>query len=230
MKCVVPLAGPDLWTQAFGFRPLVPVEGQPLLQVALEQRAWRSRLESHDYIFVLREVEGLDQLEQALRRMWPGCRIIRLSHLTGGALYSALAAMSMVDPDEPVIVDLADILFTEGPADPARTFETDGIGAIVPVFHSDEPCYSYLQIDDGKVIMAREKQVISSHASAGVYMFTSSQLYMMAAVHSLQNRNDLSYRDLLFICPMVNGVIAAGRDVIAPSIKTVQPVGKLFHL
>ncbi len=210
MKCVVPLAGPDLWTETFGFRPLVPVEGRPLLQVALDQRAWRGRLESRDYIFVVREVEGLEQLEQALRALWPECRIVRLSHLTGGALYSALAAMSLVAPDEPVIVDLADILFTEGPEDPEHLFKAQDWGAIVPVFQSTEPCYSYLEIEDGRVLRAREKQVISDHASAGVYMFASPQLYLTAAVHSLQQRDELSYRNLLFICPMVNGVIAAG--------------------
>ncbi|WP_137136956.1 hypothetical protein [Rhizobium sp. FKY42] len=226
----MPLAGPDLWTQTFGFRPLVPVEGRPLLQVALEQRAWRDRLESRDYIFVLRDVEGLDQLEQALRAMWPDCRIVRLSHLTGGALYSALGAMSLVAPDEPVIVDLADILFTEGPEDPEHLFKARDWGAIVPVFQSTEPCYSYLEIEDGSVLRAREKQVISDHASAGVYMFANPQIYLTAAVHSLQQRDELSYRNLLFICPMVNGVIAAGKQVLAPAIRAVQPVGKLFHL
>ena len=230
MKCVVPLAGPDLWTETFGFRPLVPVEDKPLLQVALDQRAWRGRLESRDYIFVVREVEGLVQLEQALRALWPECRIVRLSHLTGGALYSALAAMSLVAPDEPVIVDLADILFTEGPEDPEQLFKAQDWGAIVPVFQSTEPCYSYLAIEDGRVLRAREKQVISDHASAGVYMFASPQLYLTAAVHSLQQRDELSYRNLLFICPMVNGVIAAGREVLAPAIEAVQPVGKLFHI
>ncbi len=59
-------------------------------------------------------------------------------------------------------------------------------------------------------------------------MFASPQLYLTAAVHSLQQRDELSYRNLLFICPMVNGVIAA--QVLAPAIEAVQPVGKLFHI
>ena len=229
MKCIVPLAGPDLWTAEYGFRPLFAVDGQPILEAALHSRAWHDQLRSEDYIFVVREVAGLAELTDYLSRKWPGCRIVTLSHLTGGALFSVLAAMAFVSPDEPVIVDLADILFSEGPDDPAALFTRHGYGAIVPAFASSESCYSYLEIQDGKVISAREKQVISEHASAGVYMFGSPQVFLEAAAHSITHRDALSYRGILFICPMVNGVIAAGRSVAAPHIANYHPVGKIFH-
>jgi len=144
------------------------LDGTPLIEAALKQRAWAVRLAPEDYIFVVRAVEKLDVLTGYLSRNWPGCRIVTLSHLTGGAVFSALAAMALVQPDEPLIIDLADILFSDGPDDPQALFAAEGHGAVVPVFVSDESCYSYLDIVEGQVTRAVEKQVISNHASAGV--------------------------------------------------------------
>lgn len=229
MKCVVPLAGPDVWSERYGLRPLFEVEGQPLLDLALSSRAWSDRLYGADYIFVLRETTGREELVAHLAKVYPGCRFVTLSHLTGGALYSVLSAMAMVAPDEPIIVDLADILFSQGPKDPASLFEDPQLGAAVPVFPSTASCYSYLRLEDGLVVEAREKIVISDHASAGVYMFRDVEVFTLAAAHSIRHRDTLAHRNSLFICPMVNGVVASGMRVIAPAVDDCRPVGKLFH-
>jgi hypothetical protein len=229
MKCIVPLAGPDLWTERHGFRPLFELDGTPLIEAALKARAWAGKLKPEDYVFVLREVPRLGDLVAYLRKTWPGCRIVTLSDLTGGALFSVLAAMALVKPDEPLIIDLADILFESGPADPEVLFAGEGHGAIVPVFTSSEDCYSYLTIVDGLVTEAREKQVISNNASAGVYMFRDVQVFLRAAAHNIDHRETMSFRSILFICPMVNGVIADGASVVAPYIADCRPVGKIFH-
>lgn len=229
MKCVVPLAGPDLWSEQYGLRPLVDVDGQPLIEAALRPRAWAGALGSQDYIFVVRETTGLAELTAYLRRAWPGCRIVTLSDMTGGALFSVLAAMALVPPDEAIVVDLADILFSGGPDDPQGLFVREGHGAVVPTFPSEEPCYSYLRIADGLAIEAREKQVISSHASAGVYMFRNIEVFLAAAAHNIAHRESLGVKGSLFVCPMVNGVIASGHTVIGPDVGDCRPVGKIFH-
>jgi len=228
MKCIVPLAGPDLFTETYGLRPMAPHKGRPLIEAALKPRAWAGKLTPSDYIFVVRQVEEVVRLTDYLSGTWPGCRIVTLSHLTGGALYSVLAGVSFCGPGEPLIVDLADILFDEGPADPEALMQS-GFGAVVPVFSSIDPVYSYLRMEAGEVVEAREKVVISDSASAGVYMFDSAQRLMCAAAHSMDHIATLSHNGLLFICPVVNGVITAGGRISAPRIADVSPVGKIFH-
>ncbi|MGC4410017.1 hypothetical protein D4A92_22345 (plasmid) [Rhizobium rosettiformans] len=229
MKCIVPLAGPDVWSDRYGLRPLFKVDGLPLIDLALTSRAWKGKLGGEDYIFVLRETEGGEQLKAHLSASFPRCRFVTLSHLSGGALFSTLAAMALVEPTEPLIIDLADILFSHGPADPAALFAKEGLGAAVPVFPSSQSCYSYLRIENGFAVEAREKQVISDHASAGVYMFRDVEVFLQSASYSIRNRDVLAYRNSLFICPMVNGVVAAGLKVVAPDVSDCRPVGKLFH-
>lgn len=229
MKCIVPLAGGDLVHPQYRFRPWFPVDGQPLLRLALGERAWADKLSSADYIFVLREVDGVDALAEWLRDEWPGCTILRLSRMSGGAMLTALTGVAMLpNDDEAVVVDLADILFTTGPKDPASMLD-ESVGAIIPCFLSNEPCYSYLRKEGGRVVEAAEKRVISEHASAGVYIFRDRNSYLSAAQYCLEHASTMTVRGVHFICPMANGIIAAGLEVLAPLIDDVRPVGKAFH-
>lgn len=229
MKCVVPLAGPDLVHPAHGFRPLVPVEGVPLLERALRSRAWAGQLAGSDHVFVTRAVDDIERLEAWLADRWPGCRIVRLGSMTDGAMLSALAGIAALGGDDEVIaVDLADILFADGPADPQALFDA-GVGAVIPVFESQEDCYSYLRSEGGRVVEAAEKRVISDAASAGVYFFRDRATYLRAAADALGQAERLTFKGIHFVCPMANCVIAQGLEVLAPGVADCRPVGKMFH-
>ncbi len=229
MTCIVPLAGPDLYSSEKGFRPLYALPEGPLLRVALRGRPWAQRggMEGADYVFVVREAGPIEDLIRFLRTGWPGCRIVRLSDGTGGALFSALAGVAYSGNGGALCLDLADILFD---AD-----ETLGhkwgqrVGGITPCFRSQEACYSYLEEEDGRVTRAAEKIVISDKASAGVYFFRDSAIFLGAAAHSIANASTLAYNGVLFVCPAMNGVLAQGLEVESPMVWNERPVGKLFH-
>lgn len=227
MKCIVPLAGPDLYTPEFGLRPLYPVDGEPLVSSTLRMRGWAKALCSSDYVFVVREVPEVGRLCSFLEENWPGSSIVRLSKLTQGALFSVLAAISQVNAEDVVMVDLADIMFSELSSEEISVF-SDDVGAIVPVFRSSDPVYSYLRKENGRVIEAREKVVISEDASAGVYVFKNASLFLRAAAHNIENWDRYAFRGALFICPMINGVVSEGFNVLTPTLEQVRPVGKVF--
>ena len=227
IKCVVPLAGPDLIHPRYGPRPLFPVNGQPLISAALCGRAWAEQLAPSDYVFVLREVEGLKAITAFLEQTWPGAAIVVLPQLTGGAMLTTLCGVALTAvPSKPLVVDLADILFNGGPdLDNWRP----NLGGIVPCFRSSEPEYSYLRKEGCRVVEAAEKRVLSDCASAGVYFFRDAATYLAAASHSLADPDGQGQRDSLFICPMMNGVLAQGLEVEACEVSSVRPVGKMFH-
>lgn len=144
-------------------------------------------------------------------------------------MLTALAGVAMLsDDDEAVVIDLADILFSTGPTDPEAMLH-GRVGAMIPCFISNEPCYSYLRKEAGRVVEAAEKRVISEYASAGVYIFRDRNSYLSATQYCLANAASLTVKGVHFICPMANGILAAGLEVLAPLIEDVIPVGKLFH-
>jgi hypothetical protein len=189
-------------------------------------------MSAHDMIFVLREGPELAELRAALYGWYPECRIVVLSHLSQGALLSAFAGAAAVTAlDDPLIIDLADIIY-ETNADPERIFtQAPDLGAIVPYFTADDPCYSFLRLGpDGFVMEAAEKRAISNNASAGTYIFRSVGEFLSAAGNSLTTApEELSVGGALFVCPVVNGLIRQGKRVMSLPVHHVRPISKFLH-
>lgn len=234
MPCIIPLAGPQLTHPTIGLIARYPVDGLPLLRRTLEARPWwkAGRVAAADMIFVLREGPELTDLRAAVTSWYPGCRIVVLSHLTQGALLSAIAGSAAVAAlHDPLIIDLADIIYDSN-ADVGHIFaQNTDLGAIVPYFMADDPCYSYLRIGPhGDVIEAAEKRVISNYASAGTYIFRSVGEFLGAAGNCLTTApEELTVRDALFVCPVVNGLIRQGKRVTPLPVMYVRPISKVLH-
>jgi hypothetical protein len=233
MQCIVPLAGPQLTHPAHGLIPNYPVDGVPLLRRTIETRSWWTdrRLRAEDLIFVLREGPELREVRAGVTSWFEGCRVVTLSHLTRGALLSALAGTAAISAlDEPLIVDLADILY-DIDADIESCFSNRSVGAVATYFEAHEACYSYFTFGaDGSVASAAEKKVISSHASAGTYIFRSTGHFIAATGRALRDsREELTVANALFVCPVLNTIVRQGLKVLALEARNVRSVSKLLH-
>jgi hypothetical protein len=233
MWCIVPLAGPDFLTDQFGVRPLMSVEGEPLIRRALATRAWvrSGRLSPERIVFVLRDMPQSRDLEVQLSAWFPGSGFVFLSRLTGGALLSAVAGAALLPGNSgPVAVDLVDILYDMDDSHLDR-LAGDGVGAGAPWFPDSSPAYSYLETsENGDVVRTREKAVISNKASAGTYFFSGIGDLLSASAYGLEHGEELSFRGTHFLCPSLNGVVARGKRVLSFEASNVKPVSKLFHV
>ena len=227
MKIVVPIAGPDFEKGDGTVKAERTFEGMPLLRCALESRSWwrRGECRGGDLVFVLRDTRvNRAFIDRSLLKWYPDSRIVWLSHLTQGAALSALAGVAAIAHiDEILVVDLVDIVFDED-CPLASLFGADSsLGGLALTFESSAPIYSYLSLDsDGNVKEAAEKLVISSHASAGVYAFKSPAVYLNALADNLQNPQGNTYRELFFLCPVFNGVVASGLSVRTACVTHVR--------
>jgi hypothetical protein len=226
---IIPLAGPDFVGPDGSIKALLPVDGQPLLRRALESRSWwqLGRLAEDALVFVLRDLDATRAFARDTLAAWyPTARVAFLSAPTGGAALSALAGMALAGHDErPVCIDLVDILYDDDAA-PDRLFAAESrAGALALCFPSDRPKYSYLELTPERLMRrSREKQVISTHASAGTYFFRSPSVYLRAVAHSLDRRDELGYRELIYVCPALNGVVDSGWDVHVAAVRNVVDI------
>lgn len=230
---IVPLAGPDFYTKQFGIRPLYPVGDSTLIEHVLARRPWISGISRGDsqLIFVLRE-EGsyTGEMLSFIAERFPLANTVVLGSLSAGAPLSALAGIALSRRhDVPVIVDLADIAFDMS-WDPTEFFcVNENVDAVVPYFISRDPKFSYLRLDGSRVIEAREKQVISSNASAGVYFFRDISTYLRATIYCIQHQDICKVGAALFVCPSVNGLITGERQVHAIEVRNAEPISTIFH-
>lgn len=229
---LIPLAGPHFDGPDGVTKAERPFQGIPLLRRVLETRPWwrSGQLVPEDLIFILRDTACSRRFhETTLRKWYPKARVLFLSHLSQGAALSTLAGVGCItDFTKPMAVDLCDIAI-EGDIDPCALFSTSPfLGGAAVTFTSNLPRYSYLLLDSsGNMVAAREKQVISEHASAGVYFFRSSAVFLRALAHSLDHASDLAFRDHIFVCPTLNGVVAQGLQVRALPARSVIDVASV---
>jgi len=231
MKCIVPLAGPDIYTEKYGLKPSYLVDNEPLLPKIINSRNWfGNRLMEEDIIFLIRDMEQLDELKNFLTSHFPKSKKVILPGFTKGALLTALSGVSLItDFLEPIVVDLVDIFFKSN-IDPINYFNNDvkTVG-LIPYFKSNNPGYSYLDLDNnGLLIRSREKQVISDNASAGVYFFRNISVFLSAVIYSINNEKEISYKDNLFLCPSFNGVIENGFNVYSFEVESYDDKSTIF--
>lgn len=226
MQVIVPLAGPDFAT-ANGVKGKMDIEGVPLIRRAIESRPWWISGEAtpSSLTFVLLD-SSLTRAFAAddLAHWYPEARIVFISHATRGAALSALAGVALTEnPDAPVCIDLADILFESHFE--AAVLRSEGIGGAALTFTSDRLCYSYLRTDaNGRFVEAAEKKVISKDASVGVYFFRSSSVYLRALAYSLDHAASQTYNDLFYVCPVLNGVREQNLTVMLQNVQKVVDI------
>lgn len=227
MKIIVPLAGPDFERPDGSVKSERLLGGTPILRAALESRPWwrQGIARACDLSFVLRDTGPSRRFATERLQVWyPGSAVSFLGAGAQGAALSSLVGLApAAGAKEPVCIDLADIIFDcDGPID---WFSDPQVGGIAMTFSSNRAEYSFLRRDeDGRVVEAVEKTVVSSEASAGVYIFKSPAVYMMALSYILENREKYMCRGLFFVCPLLNGVIHRGMDVLGVPVYNVLDV------
>ena len=225
MHVIVPLAGPDFVSPNGAIKALYQIHGKPLLQYALESRPWSESV-SH-YTFVLHDCEESRLFAADYLACWyEGCSIVYISKFSKGAAISSLAGISLIkDFDQPIIIDLADIVYKSRASIVAVFGGNLGIGGVALSFQSSNPQYSYLRCGEGnKVVEAAEKRLISDRASAGTYIFRDSSIFLRAVAHALENHQNQTHNGLFYVCPLFNGVLAQGKEVVLEPVFDVQDV------
>lgn len=227
MKVVVPLAGPDFENADGRVKAELEVDGRSLFQRTLDQRIWwrRGQVRDQDLIFVMKHSEISRRFaERQLRARYPRSRKVFLCEETRGAALSALAGVAATASlDQPLCIDLVDIEYSSS-FDPIELFRNrPEVGAAALVFPSDNPVYSYLRTgDDGDVVEAAEKRVISRQASAGTYFFASAAVYLSALAHNIAAPTAHLHRGSFYVCPVLNGVLESRLKVVMEPVWDVR--------
>lgn len=173
-------------------KPLIELRGVPLFLRAINSVAIEGV--EMKYSFIVRQ-EHIDNqhIDQLIKAIQPDARVFSVLKTTRGAVETCLVAESAIDDEDAVVVMDCDLEFrskrynelvAQALAMPAA--EADG-GALVS-FESDNPRYSYAEIDgEGRVLRTAEKEPISNHALCGAYFFGSGKDFKRIAHQLLED-------------------------------------------
>ena len=225
MNIIVPLAGPNMILPDGSLKCCQKVNGVPLLRATLETRPWHNN--SLNYFFILEDSPETRTFANGdLVDWYPEAKVTFISQQAQGAALSVLGGLCMVQQnEEPILVDLADIIY-ETDANPQEILKSkDEIGAVAFTFSSTSSEYSYLSFDkDNKFIEAREKVVISEYASAGTYLFKNYAVYLLCLSWYLSIGNKYKFKDLYYVCPLLNALKKYDLDVVNYKVKKILDI------
>ena len=213
MQVVVPLAGRGTRFEEKGYtfpKPLIEIGNRSMIEMVLENM----QLPTEAKITFICRAEQISRfhLDDVLRLLAPGCRIISLQNETGGALCSVLLGIDHLVGDEGVLVANGDQLFSSSLAPFYQECAATGVDGCILTFTATHPRWSFAKTDDsGKVIAVAEKRPISRQATAGFYYFRRASDLIEGAEQMMLK--GLRTADQFFVCPVYNELILKGKNI-----------------
>lgn len=194
-------------------KPLIELKGMPLFKRAI------SSVSDDDikmkYSFIVRQ-EHIEKygIDNGIKSFLPEANVFSVIKTTRGAVETCLIAESAIEDEDAVIVMDCDLEFRSKKfleiikSILSKKAEDANGGALVS-FESQEPKYSYAQLDEnGLVCRTAEKEVISNHALCGAYFFSTGRRFKEIA-HQLLDEPEFKkpeyYVSLLYNYMLTNG-------------------------
>jgi dTDP-glucose pyrophosphorylase len=203
LALVIPAAGRGSRFVQLGIRepkPLIELAGRPFFWWAVE--SIRRLVPLRQLIFVVLEEHVKDfSIDKIIKGFYPEATIVAIPEVTAGAAETARIGMSALQEPGPVAINDCDHAFISESL-PATVLALEHeLGGALMCFRSANPAYSYARFDASQqVIGTVEKQVVSSFAIAGCYLFADSQNF--CALYD-RYRSECPYAEL-FVSGMFN--------------------------
>ena len=188
MNIIIPMAGAGSRFQKIGItdpKPLINVLGKTLIEHSVNSFDVPGR-----YIFITREFDDPadnTKLTALLKQLRPESVEIRLSAMTSGATETVLAARSLIDNDDSLVVYNCDQLINWDPNDFLKFLEDKQPDAAVVLYNNKDPKNSFAVIEDGVVIELVEKKAVSNHALIGFHYWAHGNDFVESATALLDN-------------------------------------------
>lgn len=224
MQILIPMSGMGRRFAELGYdkpKPLIEFFGKPMIEHVLTNLG----VENTFTLCVLRAHYDADpELFDRLSKMVDRLNIVFVDQVTRGAAETCLLAKKYIDPESPLMIANCDqMMVWDQKAFESWLAESDLDGAMF-VFFKDSPAYSYVEVDDrGIAVRTAEKQVISPHATTGIYVWTKGVSFTWAAESMI--RKDIRVNNEFYVCPCYNENIAKGDRIGIWKPKEHWPIG-----
>lgn len=209
LNIVIPMAGAGSRFAKAGYakpKPFIDVLGKPMICHVLDNLA----LPDSRFILPARPEHCQAEPETvAWIKERHHARFVMVDKLTEGAACTVLYARALIDNDNPLLIANSDQIVDMDVAEYLADCDRRGLDGSVLCFEDDDPKWSFARIDaNGLITLIREKEVISTHATVGMYYFARGRDFVAAAIDMIA-RNERVNNEF-YVAPTYNHAIANG--------------------
>ncbi|MCD7867856.1 MAG: glycosyltransferase family 2 protein [Clostridiales bacterium] len=220
LNIVIPMAGKGSHFTDAGYRlpkPLIDIKGQRMIGLVVKNLTPDC---SHRFLFLCLE-EHITQfhLREYLEEIAPGCVVIPVRKVTEGAACTVLLAEEYINNDNRLMIVNSD-QYIDYDVNTYLCAQGDNDGLIMTLTANDNR-WSYIACDqEGYVTLVREKEVISSEATVGVYNFRHGRDYVRYARKMIAR--GLRVNGEYYVAPVYNLMIEEQKKVVFHNVGRVD--------
>lgn len=214
LNIVVPMAGEGKSFAQAGYtfpKPLIDVGGKPMIQWVIKNVKPTC---DHRFIFIclkdhFDKYSLIDIFNNSIQDKY---EVVELNRKTGGATCTVLTAVDYFNDDNDLLIVNSDQYLDSDINEFIDFSRNSKANGSILTFQSNHPRWSYAKLDkNGMVIETAEKKVISNHATAGIYYFSSGLEFVQAASSMIEKQ--ITYNGDYYICPVYNELVLQGKPV-----------------
>ena len=213
LNIVIPMAGLGSRFARAGYtlpKPLIPVHGVPMIRLVIANVTPSC---PHRFVFICQRAHAAEYgLREKLTAWAPGAAVVELDRLTEGAACTVLTAREHIDSDEPMMIANSD-QYVDIAIDPyVSSMAERGLDGLIMTMQADDPKWSFAALDaQGHVTRVVEKEVISTHATVGIYNFARGRDFVRGAERMIAR--NLRVNNEFYVAPVYNEMIEDGARI-----------------
>jgi len=159
----------------------------------------------YSFAFLKSEAERF-HLDKVAKILAPGADIFRIPESTKGSACTALLSACQLDPELELLIISANELVDIDFGDVVRDFRERKLDGGTLVFRSIHPRYSYVRLNDDRLITeAAQQDPISHYATAGVFWFAKTHDYITSSMSLI--RKNANVNGKFYVAPTFNELI-----------------------
>jgi len=182
---------------------LLPLSGRPVIEMIIQNLIALNSFENVYLVAHERDIFFRDELQTSLFNLGINPENLLYIGETKGQADTANVSLSLLklNLSEPIVFHNADTILLSRDTVALRKSLEMGHGSI-DVFLADSPSYSYVEIQEGRVIEIVEKRVISNWATSGLYGFPTGAVFQsyfkkFSELTLSQNSRELYISDII---------------------------------
>lgn len=224
INIVIPMAGAGSRFADAGYtkpKPFIDVYGTTMIERVLDNL----KLDNARYILIARD-EHLASEKASFEHLQEkyNCEILTVDKLTEGAACTILLSSWLINNDEPLLLANSDQIVEMDVGDFINDSIERKLDGSILTFHANHPKWSYAKISsNGHLVELREKEVISEHATVGLYYYQRGRDFVNSAIQMIANNDRVNNE--FYTAPAYNYAVEKGLTIGIYGIEESQMYG-----
>lgn len=225
INIVIPMAGAGSRFSKNGFvnpKPLIDILGRPMIEIVVNNLRPRR---AHRFIFICQRSHVVKfSLREKLKKYSPKCIIVEIDGITDGSACTVLKALDYINNKDQLMIANSDQYIDADINLYLDDIVNRNLNGSIMTMTAQDPKWSFVDLDDsGFVSRVAEKEVISSHATVGIYNFMNGSDFVSAASEMIDANERVNGE--FYVAPSYNKLIAGGFKCGIYNIGNDQGIG-----